>query len=200
LGVLAPNNAREFFAGFNEAQLDPEFQWPMNSAQSATVEPQHGGYLLLTPARQTAPLDEWTGAVLGLRVTSGDYVATVALDATSLQPGARAGLAAYSWRDAAVGIAADREHVYVWRREGQTQETLATGNAPNAPALYLRMTVAGGETYRFAASANGRDWTNVGASINANYIEGAHVALTAAGRAGAPARFDWLRVALAKQP
>jgi hypothetical protein len=53
------------------------------------------------------------------------------------------------------------------------------------------MTAEGGERYRFAFSANGRDWTDVGGSVDAGYIEGARVALTAS---GGVARFDWIKV------
>jgi hypothetical protein len=132
---------------------------------------------------------------LGWRVPSGNYTATAVVDARSLAAGARAGLAVYGWRDAAVGIAAGDGKVYVWQREDRRQDTLATLDAPNAPALFLRMTATDGEAYSFAYSANGRDWTPAGRPVNASYIEGAHVVLTAA---GGPARFDWARVEPAK--
>jgi hypothetical protein len=107
---------------------------------------------------------------------------------------ARAGLSAYSWREWSVGIAAGGGKIAVWRREGKDLRTLATAAAPAAPAVQLRMTASGGETYRFAYSADGRDWKELGGPVSAGYIEGAHVALTAGGRAGSAARFEWVRI------
>jgi beta-xylosidase len=106
---------------------------------------------------------------------------------------ATAGLAAYSWRDDAVGVTVGEGRVFVWRRDGKDQQTPATVAAPNTPSVYLRMTVTDGEQFRFAFSANGRDWKELGAAIQAGNVEGAHVALTAGG-AGAGARFDWLKI------
>lgn len=183
-----------FFDGFNSEQLDAAWQWPMNNMQTARSGLMPGGYLSLATGAQQTGADEWTGAVLGLRATSGDYVATAALDLRGLPAGVRAGVAAYSWRDAAVGVASGGGKVYVWRREGRAQETVASAPAPAAATIFLRLTVERGETYRFAFSADGRDWRPVGAAVNGSYIEGAHVALTVAGPAGAAARFDWLRV------
>ena len=53
------------------------------------------------------------------------------------------------------------------------------------------MTAEGGERYRFAFSVNGRDWTELGEAVEASYIEGARVALTAG---AGPARFDWVKI------
>jgi hypothetical protein len=57
------------------------------------------------------------------------------------------------------------------------------------------MTAEGGESYRFAFSADGRAWTQLGADVNGSHVEGARVALTAGGRApGASASFDWVQI------
>jgi beta-xylosidase len=188
------SDASEFFDGFTAAQLDPSWQWPMDNAQSARVEPSPGGYLVLTPERGAAQADEWTGAVLGRRSTSGSYVATVAV-VPPAAAGARAGLAAYGWRAASVGAAVGGGKVSLWRREGRTQETTASASVPAGALVFLRMTAERGETYRFEFSENGRDWQPLGSPVNGSYIEGAHVALTAGGGAGAAARFDWVRIA-----
>jgi beta-xylosidase len=190
LGRIEPAPASEFFDGFSTGQLAPAWQWPMNAAQRVRLDAQGGGHLTLAPLNPAA--DAWTGAVLGWRVPSGNYTATALVDARALAAGTRAGLAAYSWRDAAVGIALGDGKVFIWQREGRRQDTLTTVLAPtDAAALYLRMTATDGEAYSFAYSANGRDWTPAGQRVNASYIESAHVALTAAGGA---ARFDWVRV------
>ncbi|MFN2595865.1 MAG: family 43 glycosylhydrolase [Pyrinomonadaceae bacterium] len=182
----------DFFDGFNSPQLDAAWQWPMENAQSARVDAGPGGYLVLTT--EGGPADEWAGAVVGLRATSGSYTATVAL-VPPTPPGVRAGLSAYGWRGAALGASVGDGKVSVWRREGKSQETLASAATPRAPLVFLRMTAERGETYRFEFSANGRDWQPLGGNVNGSYIEGAHVALTVAGPPGSAARFDWIRTA-----
>ncbi|MFL6227411.1 MAG: family 43 glycosylhydrolase [Pyrinomonadaceae bacterium] len=184
--ALAP----DFFDGFNAARLDPEWQWPLDNAQDERIEAGAGGYLVLTPGRIGAGADEWAGAVLGRRATSGSYEVTAAAIAPNA-PGATAGLSAYGWRGAAVGVAVGGGKVSVWRREGKTQEMLASAPAPASTQVFLRLTAERGELYRFAFSANGRDWRPLGGAVDGGYIEGAHVALTAGGGA---ARFDWVRI------
>ncbi|MDQ3870826.1 MAG: hypothetical protein M3301_04325, partial [Chloroflexota bacterium] len=107
---------------------------------------------------------------------------------------------AYAWRGWAVGVAAGGGKVIAWRREGDNLKrdvrVLATAEAPRSDVLYLRMTAEGGERYRFAFSADGREWTDVGGWTDGAFIEGARVALTAAGGA---ARFDWVRVTPTKE-
>lgn len=186
-------SALEFFDGFNAAQLGAEWQWPMDNAQSARVEADAGGYLVLAPATGGTKADEWAGAVLGRRATSGNYEVTTALVAPTAA-GASAGLSAYGWRGAAVGVAVGAGKVSVWRREGKARDVLASANAPTSSPVFLRITAERGETYRFAFSANGRDWQTLGGAVDGGYIEGAHVALTVGGPAGAAARFDWVRI------
>jgi xylan 1,4-beta-xylosidase len=192
-GGGAASDAAEFFDGFTAAQLDPAWQWPMENAQGARVGPGPDGHLVLTPEGDAAQADEWAGAVLGLRSTSGSYVATVAL-VPPVAPGARAGLAAYGWRAASVGASVGGGKVSLWRREGRTQEITASAPAPTSALVFLRMTAERGETYSFEFSANGRDWQSLGSPVNGSYIEGAHVALTAGGPVGASSRFDWVRI------
>jgi beta-xylosidase len=58
--------------------------------------------------------------------------------------------------------------------------------------IYLRMRAEGGERYRFAYSADGRAWNELGGEVDGSYIEGAHVALVASGIGAS--RFDWIRI------
>jgi xylan 1,4-beta-xylosidase len=192
LDVSASRTQTEFFDGFTAPQLEASWQWPMFGQQSARVDAR-SGYLALSPV--AAPggnaLDKWTGAVLAQRTSSGNYVATTVVDTRGLTAGATAGLAAYSWRTDAVGVGVGDGQIFVWRRDGKVQNVPATVAAPDAPSIYLRMTVKDGEQFRFAYSANGRDWKELGGAIQAGNVEGAHVALTAS---GAGARFDWLKI------
>jgi len=193
LDVSKAENSAEFFDGFNATQLGLEWQWPMFFKQEARVEVAGGGYLVLESPKGS-PGDEWTGTVAARRIVSGDFVATTLAEARGASPQSRAGLSAYSWRDRSIGIAVGGSKVMVWRREGKDTQTLASIDAPRAGALYLRMTAKDGELYRFAYSADGRDWTELGEPVNGSHIEGAHVALTGSGAPGAVARFDWIRI------
>ncbi|MDT4896979.1 MAG: xylan 1,4-beta-xylosidase [Acidobacteriota bacterium] len=187
-----PNSSAsmEFFDGFTNPELDASWQWPMQAKQTARVDVA-SGYLVLAPGGTPQNTDNLTGAVLAQRTSSGNYVATTVVDARGLTAGATAGLAAYSWRDAAVGITLGGGRVFVWHRDGQNQQTPAATPAPNAPLVYLRMTVTDGEQFRFTYSVNGRDWKELGEAVYASNIEGAHVALTAGGTG---ARFDWVKI------
>jgi beta-xylosidase len=180
----------EFFDDFDGAALGPEWQWPMNNPPAARVESGRGGRLLLTPGAN-AGADEYTAAVVARRATSGDYAATARVDIQGTDAEARAGLSAYGWRDGAVGVTLGGGRLVVWRREGGAEKRVAGADVPRSDALQLRMTAEGGERYRFAFSTDGRVWTEVGGAVEGGFIEGARVALTAAGGA---ARFDWVRI------
>jgi beta-xylosidase len=182
----------EFFDGFTSEQLSASWQWPLDNEQTARVLVLNGGHLLLT-TRNSA--DEWTGAVLTERTVSGDYVATTAIETRGLEKRAQAGLSVYSWRNSALGVAVSGDgKISVWRREEKREETLVSNEARLEPNVFLRITVTGGETFRFFHSDNGRDWKELGKPVSASYIEGARVALTCGGTAGATARFDWLKI------
>jgi hypothetical protein len=60
------------------------------------------------------------------------------------------------------------------------------------------MTAREGHLYRFAASADGRSWQDIGGEVDGAYLppwdRGVRVALVAGGERGATARFDSLRV------
>lgn len=188
----AQENKTEFFDGFDATRPGLEWQWPMFFKQ-AGVEVAGDGYLVLK-TRNGSQNDEWTGAVLARRSMSGDFVATTLAEALGASARSRAGLSVYSWRDRSIGIAVGGGKVMLWRREGKDTETLASLDAPRAGALYLRMTAKDGELYRFAYSADGRDWTELGGAVNASHIEGAHIALTGSGMPNAVAQFDWIRI------
>ena len=193
LGVAESPDETEFVNEFKAEALEAGWQWPMNKAQTARTG-SGGGLLLLSVNAGAAPADEWTAAVLGRRISSGSYTATAVIDARGLTKGARAGLSAFSWRAAAAGIATDGAKVYVWRREGKRQETLAALDAAASPTIHLRMTAEGGETYRFAFSTDGGDWREAGGAVAGSHIEGARLALTVGGPPGSAGAFDSLRV------
>jgi beta-xylosidase len=194
LGIAGRDTGAEFFDGFNRAELNPEWQWPLDNMQSAAVEVAGGGYLLLKPTTD-AVVDEYADAVVARRTTSGDYVATTSISTRGMTTSARAGLSAYGWRGWSVGIATGADRVMVWRREGddmkKSLKVVAVADAPKSDIIFLRMKAEGGDSYRFAFSANGREWTELGGVVDGGYIEGTRIALTAGGGA---ARFDWVKV------
>ncbi|HEV7890662.1 MAG TPA: family 43 glycosylhydrolase [Pyrinomonadaceae bacterium] len=197
LGVEGRDSGADFFDGFTSPQLGPEWQWPLVLSQTFSIE-REGGLLNLAPRAGASPnpqRDEYADAVVARRTTSGDYVATTLISTRGMSAAARAGLSAYAWRGWAVGVAAGGGKITVWRREGDNMKrnlrVMAEADAPKSDALYLRMTAEGGERYRFAFSSNGREWTDVGGHVDAGYIEGARVALTASGGA---AKFDWVKI------
>jgi xylan 1,4-beta-xylosidase len=206
LGVAEADDGAEYFDDFATANLGPEWQWPMSSEPNARLLPD-SGRLLLAPASAAggaAPAttrggaaaagDEWAAAVLALRTSSADYVATAAVGVPPADTKTRAGLSAYSWRNGAVGVSIGGGRVFVWRRENQTRQTLADVPAPAGATIQLRMTAEGGENYRFAVSPDGREWQALGGPVAGGHVEGARVALTVGGPPGPAASFDWLRI------
>jgi beta-xylosidase len=192
LGVPETDDEAEVFDDFDAPQLGLEWQWPMFVTQTARVDATGGGQLVLETGRG-ARGDELTTAVLARRTVSGSYVATTRVNARGST--AAAGLAAYSWRDAGVGITLRAGKVFVWRREGQSESMVASTDAPAGDFVQLRMTAAGGEVFRFAYSTDGREWKSLGRDVGGSHVEGAHVALTAgANTPGAAARFDWVQI------
>lgn len=194
LGVAETDDEAEFFDGFNATGLEAGWRWPMFNEQTARVEQAGGGHLVLAPASNPKN-DPLAGAVVARETVSGSYTAMTSVDTRGMAAGALAGLSAYGWRDWAVGASVGGGRVFVWRREGKDERTVASAEAPNSPTVYLRMTATDGESYRFAYSADGRAWKELGGPVDGSYIEGARVALTAGGaQPGAAAKFDWVRI------
>jgi hypothetical protein len=113
-----------------------------------------------------------------------------------------AGLSAFGDVENALGLSVGGGKVSLWRRkkEGERveQNTITSVDAPAGATVYLRMRAREGRRYRFAVSRDGRDWQDVGAEVDGEYLppwdRGVRVALTAGGARG-PARFAFLRVA-----
>jgi beta-xylosidase len=173
----------------------PGWQWPQGSEPSVRVEPADGGWLVLSPRGQRA--QDPVGAVFGRATTTGNYVATTRVG-TGLSAGVSAGLAAYGNETNAVGVALADGRVAVWQRT-KGEHTAGPGiPAPAGTSLYLRLTAREGQRFRFAASGDGRAWTDIGGEVSGEHLPpwdlGVRVALTAGGATDAAARFDWLRI------
>lgn len=184
--------AASFFDEFNSPQLQPGWQWPQANQPLIRIEPEHGGRLFLTASDAQAV--DALNSVISQPTTSTDFTATAALDMRWMKPGALAGLSAYSGAEDALGVLVGDGKILVYRRENGKHQVVSSLAAPQSPGLFLRMTVAGGARYRFAFSADGRAWTKAGEDVNGSYLEGARVALTAGGTAGASARFESIEI------
>ncbi|HEY9232027.1 MAG TPA: family 43 glycosylhydrolase, partial [Blastocatellia bacterium] len=179
---------------FNSPRLQPGWQWPQDNEPVKRIA---GRRLVLAPTKAHA--EDMLGAVLARTTTTGDYMATTAIDVSGLKPGAMAGLAAYGDHDNALGVAVGDGKVMVWRREKGKPQTLATKDAPPGSTVYLKITATGGDHFRFAVSHDANRWTEVGEPLNGEYLppwdRAVRVALTSGGAPGAAATFVWFRLA-----
>ena len=188
----------EFYDDFASPQLRPEWQWPQNNKPRVKIEGGRGE-LVLAPSIPERAKDV-VGAVLAVKTTSGDYVATTSLDVAELQPSVKAGLSAYGDRENGLGIAIGNGTAIVWSRQRNKDATTSTVELPKASRLQLRMTASGGHRFRFAISPDGKAWQSVGEmDVEGQHLppwdRGVRVALTVGGAENASATFDYLRVA-----
>jgi xylan 1,4-beta-xylosidase len=183
---------RSFFDDFNSSTLKPGWQWPQENAPLIRFETERGSRLILTSTSDRAA-DPIT-AVLAQPERSGNYVATTLVDMNGMKNGELAGLSAYSWHDAALGIAAGSRKIIIYTREAKNQQIVKTLNLPPTSQLYLRMTVHRGAHYRFAYSTDEREWKDPGEEIDGSFLEGVRVSLTVGGSKGASAKFEWIRI------
>ncbi|HWW77004.1 MAG TPA: family 43 glycosylhydrolase [Pyrinomonadaceae bacterium] len=184
-----------FFDDFLAPTLRPGWQWPQGNVPDFRVE---RGQLLLSPAEGEGPA---TG-VVARPTTSGDYVATAAVNLQAMPKGVTAGLAAYGDAENALGLSIGRGVLRLWRREKNVDRTLIGGGLDGVEPHYgrtvlLRMNVREGHFYSFAVGSDGK-WDSLGPEVDGAYLppwdRGVRVALVAGGARGASARFDSLRV------
>lgn len=178
------NRAIVFGDEFDASVLSPNYQLPLSPPETVEL---NAGTLSFTAS-------DGSEAVVAMRTVSGNYTATTLIRTGQMAADEIAGLAGYSWRGNAVGINFTPQQIVVWRRENGKQEIAATAaDLKKSENIYLRMTVSGGELYRFAYSFDGKNWTDLGKTIAGSHIEGARVALTHTGKEQ-NAQFDWLKV------
>ncbi|MEO6950404.1 MAG: family 43 glycosylhydrolase [Polyangia bacterium] len=161
---------------FSGKALSPLWQWPFANAPIRTL-----GKAALTIAPGPTPGGGRLAAVVGRSVPTGDYVATVKLDAGSATS---AGLAVVGTPSAALGVSVESGKVVVWRRDKGMETVVASAPMASRSAT-LRVTASGGHSYRFAYSADGRSFHDVGASVDGIDVPpwdlGVRVALVASG-------------------
>jgi xylan 1,4-beta-xylosidase len=186
------------FNGSSQRSLDlnDEFNSGINPFWNYTISGRgefrsENGFLLLRAASTPSEV------VLAERTVSGDYtVSTRVLLNAPLQTTGYVGLAAYGWRQNAIGISFGSGKIYTWRRDNIPQIQLITLqlDASTPQSIILRMRVRDGESFRFAFSTDdGKNWEQIGEDVFKNDIEGARIALISS--ATSPdAKFDWIHV------
>lgn len=192
----AQMNEQSFLDHFEGAELRPGWQWPQGHRPTASLTAENGGVLSLVPS--SADGNDLLGAVLAKPTMSGDYVATTAVLTSSVRSGAKAGLAAYGDRRHAIGISVSSDAITVWLRQDGKTKTLAKAPAINAPQVHLRLTAKQGYVLQFAASADGKTWTNIGKKIEGSFLtpwdRSIRVALFTGGAGEVPARFSYAQI------
>jgi xylan 1,4-beta-xylosidase len=193
LHMEARQTDNSFFDDFRALPLRASWQWPQHNQPAIRIDTEREGRLVLTATGNQAA--DMLSAVLSQPVTSDNYSATTLIDIRGMKQGALAGLSAFSGSEDALGIVTGDGKILVYLREGKKHQVLNTMAAPpQASLIYLRMTVIAASRYRFAFSVDGREWRALGGEINGSYLEGAHLALTVGGTAGASASFELMQI------
>jgi xylan 1,4-beta-xylosidase len=194
-GVPGRSIESSFADEFRAREL-PGWQWPQANEPSIRVDLTEGGWLVLSSKPERA--EDPVGAVLARSTTTGNYVATTRVATAGQAEGSWAGLSAYGNEANGTGIAMRNGRVVLWRRTKGVHETEADLAAPGGAFVHLRLTARDGHRFRFAVSADGRAWTDVGGEVSGEHLPpwdlGVRVAVTAGGGPDAAARFDWMRI------
>ncbi|WP_231590704.1 family 43 glycosylhydrolase [Hymenobacter terrenus] len=184
---------------FTGAALGLSWQWPVEDKPQFALR---NGQLQLTAHPDKG------GAALGRHTLTATYTATTTLLAPATLPaGSTAGLAAIGDPKNTLALTAGGGKLQLWeRRDGKTS-MLAETPLPAAAgkAVQLRVQVSGGNSYRFAWSADGKTWTNPLAdngAINGQFLppwdRGVRIGMVAEGPTSVTAAFE--RFALDSQP
>lgn len=185
------------FAGlsdeFGESILAPKWSQPIFYDRAAKLS---NGFLTLAPTERQFALEKMPEIVIAERTPAGDYRATTRIDRAQMSADEFAGIAAYSWRDNAVGVSLGNNRIFVWQRENLKQKEIASVELPaDETSIELRIEAAGGESFDFWFRTDKLDWQIIARKVNGSFVEGARVALVYNGKSpNANARFDWLRV------
>jgi beta-xylosidase len=170
---------------FTGRTLDPAWQWPWDQPVPPSVEPGRGGWLRIRTG--TASL-----AVAARPTLAGSYIATAVLDAASISAGARAGVAAFGNRDNLLALtvehptgagephAPDGLRVVVWRTQKGQASTLETDTVDGRGLVHLRFEATDRTRFKFAVSADGRNWKTLASDAEGSYLPPWDLAVRAA--------------------
>ena len=187
----------EFYDAFSTAKIRPGWQWPQSNEPRVHPDPAQG---MITLAPNGQHSNDYAAAILAVQTTTADYTAVACLDTRSLSSDTAAGLSAFGDGENALGASVRAGKILTWRKQKNQTRVLATNDLPRSATLQIRFTATGGHRFRFAASPDGRNWTDLGEDLDleGDYLppwdRGVRVALTVGGTANASARFDWVRI------
>ena len=178
-----------------ERTLSPEWQWPIGARPQIAVDSTHGGWLELT----IPPDAQHNEVQIGQRAPPGKYVASTAVEVTTLDDGVNAGISAYASVQQLVALTASRHELALWSREGGREMVLARIDTRDAKRLELRMTRTPEAGFRFAFRTDRHDWQPVVTSSGTDAIHKPNsnpirIALITIGPSGASARFGYFRL------
>jgi xylan 1,4-beta-xylosidase len=187
---------------FTARTLDPAWQWPWDQPVPPGVEPERGGWLRLRTGTASH-------AVAARPTLAGSYIATTVLDAASITPGARAGLAAFGNRDNLLAITVERPQraaeppartallVTVWRRQKGNEATLTTDTFDSRGMVHLQLKATDRTRFQFAVSSDGRNWKTLASDTEGSFLPPWDLAVRAALLVAGPdasAAFDTYRL------
>jgi xylan 1,4-beta-xylosidase len=108
------------------------------------------------------------------------------------------GLSAFGDGNNAMGVGFRDGKLILWRRDKGQHKELATAESPKGEHLHLRLTANDGHRFRFAASADGKDWVALGDDLQGKHLppwdRSIRVALTVGGAEKASGHFTTLRI------
>ena len=199
LGVRQKTNELSFRDDFSGPHLDPGWQWPQQDEPRRQLV---AGQLIISgqPGPATNAL-----IVLARSTLTADYVATVAVDVTSLRPGVFGGLSAFGDLNNALGLSAGDGKIKLWRREHGKTIILQEIPAPSKNKFFLRLTSTRGYQFHFAVSANVAEWQSIGEDLVGKNLppwdRSVRVALTVEGSEDARGYFESFQMTpLARTP
>ena len=188
-GVAQKKAEPNFTDLFSGETLRPEWKWSGNRAPICKVQ---GGRLTLTTGRPGSTNLVTTSIFYPAR--SIDFVATSVVDLKTLKPGCAAGVCAFGDYANAMGILVCDRKVSAWRREKGDVLQSPPQDSFTQDKVYLRLTIATGNSFEFAASSDGKQWTAIGEGWREKHLppqsRTLRVALTAGAIPSAEAQFE----------
>ncbi|MFD2146767.1 family 43 glycosylhydrolase [Mucilaginibacter antarcticus] len=108
-----------------------------------------------------------TGAVLAQATLSYSYEATAAVKVTA---GVATGLSTFGDINNAIGLSVYKGNLMLWKVQRNTRTVIAQTKAPAASSLQFKVTVHQGKALQYAFSADGKKWTNIGATLDGSFL------------------------------
>ncbi|MDB6039528.1 MAG: hypothetical protein JWM99_3369, partial [Verrucomicrobiales bacterium] len=106
-----------FSDDFQSRELRPEWQWPQAN-EPVIRKASNGG---ITLSANNDHLNDSIGAVLAIKTTSGNYIATTELNLENLTSNSSAGLSAYGDHANALGVSIKGGILSIWKRQNNKE-------------------------------------------------------------------------------